>query len=304
MSPVSGCAAQCTQKDVATCLQEGNKISNETYCLLLVCKVSESPSGGTQISCGQVAEPRNCLLNQEIAEIVASLNADANSSSKCYTPSCVNGQCGYELTEKPIDPEMPDSQCLRWACEKQDDGSWEWKYRETQLNTLCKSDNCFERVCDPVGGCIETDKCLTKSDGHTSFICVEDECKDITLFSDMWKIDIVLLDIQAKDLNMTELNSYVSSLLPVEEGENVMISIEVGEGNVVRVVIYVEKEETADNVVKVFKEGPCPFNDQCQIKTAVVVNPAGMLSKANRKEDWVSVVFASVVTMLAIVVIL
>jgi len=90
---------------------------------------------------------------------------------KCYTPTCNKGQCGYDFTDIPYDSTHPKTECMKYECQKQGDGSWEWKYVPTEVNNTCLSDECSTRVCDPDEGCVETDICMVKTTECDSYSC-------------------------------------------------------------------------------------------------------------------------------------
>jgi len=76
------------------------------------------------------------------------------------------------VKEVPRKPGMAWDNCTEPRCEKNDDGSWDWVMRPTDINLTCKNDACYTRECVPDRGCVAHDNCSKWTDECYSYSCV------------------------------------------------------------------------------------------------------------------------------------
>jgi len=173
-----------------------------------------------------------------------------NEKGDCHEGKCneTSGECEYE---KKTGWE-PDNHCYEVLCEGNE---WVVKKRKNATEWEKLSDDCIRYECNNDTGSVAWNMICNNSDELTQ-MCIDGKCiNNKTLIEEAVSIVFELVDgVLADDINATETKVRIVTEFGIEP-DRVKIGWEVNdEGKVVRIVIFVDNVETAENILKSVQE--------------------------------------------------
>ena len=256
------CDAQCTETKMEECNGEGQRRSRVDQCIAGRCE-EEKHGDEVELVCA-FSEAINCI--DSMKAVIDNLNGNASQSGICYSASCENGIC--QPVGQSVPKEYEKHRCMEPKCEEQADGTWKWVYAATEEKQECHDDECMTRYCDENHGCVNNES-----------LCVQ---------------TVVVLGFSAEfnlqTFNKTELLETISTQCGVSV-EVLTIGFETDEdGNIIRVLVYVDEEETAiiiaDKLNALNEADACvDAGILCQVETVKVAQTGLTLSGTYKRHE-------------------
>ena len=202
-------------------------------------------------SCGLVCNSKakeECKRNLTNSTCMTYKCLENVNSEGLWVPNCeyVEAEGKQELLEQENSCFMVDCDGEEWILRKRDSVAL-WENR---------SDKCIKYTCDNSSGL--SSKSLCTSTDEVERICIDGRCEEIQrIYTDEWIVEIEVEGIEAVDLNTTELLQNISSVSNIDVQE-LRIATEIDDkGRVVRILVFVKDEETAQIVETSVKNDSC-----------------------------------------------
>jgi len=147
-----------------------------------------------------------------------------STGDKCNDYKCsVNGECKFHENPKP-----EGNKCFKYDCDEVYNEEWTWVRKPSDINSQCRSDDCTNRICDNMTGCIETDIC--NNENETNWVVEVD--MDLTIFNST-EFLISLSNISGIDLIDLEIETVMDK-----------------SGQVLRVILHVNDRDIAQVIIE------------------------------------------------------
>jgi len=197
-----------------------------------------------------------------------------------------NEFCGLQVT--PTKPDCEDFRLLFDRCFKGAyvDGKVTEEKRKNATDWEKRSDECIEYQCDNNSGGLAWMIC--KHSEENNVICIDSKCVDEEKEapSDKMAVEIVIKDMEAIEMNIDKLEELILVQCGIEDG-SIIIGWEVNEdGTIIRILIYVDDEETGQKVLAFFNEQGIECS-HCQMLSSRIIETLHAVSGSNSlKSHW------------------
>jgi len=145
-----------------------------------------------------------------------------------------------------------------------------------------RSNNCAKYVCDNSSGPISWSLCNSSDD--MDLVCVDEQCveQNDAMNGREWSVEIIMNGTKVDDVYTVEVISTVNELTSIKlSGDSIGVVVD-ETGFVVRIVIYVEDEETANTIASAIegieKGRRCVYGTLCRTKSIHVIDHRNLSS--------------------------
>ena len=164
--------------------------------------------------------------------------------NQCYEPVRDDKKKEWKMAKRDNATiwESKSNRCYEFQC-LNDSGPVYWK-RDNATKWESKRNECYEFQCHNESGPIFWKQC-----NRTDEVCENDQCvivkEEVT-----YSVEIEIDGIDVSDLNMTEIQITISNLTGIEE-DKLRIRFDTNDNNeVIRIIVIVHDEKTADKISK------------------------------------------------------
>jgi len=225
---------------------------------------------------------KNCTA--EILEDPDTPESISEATINCYSVSCTEGKCIYPAKNECDVLASQENQCYEAAIEK---GVWILRKRSNATVWEDLISECFVYECNIEKGPVFWSMCNSTSE--ETKMCEGGKCITVDNNEEADSVVIILENATTADLNLTEFRNTVEVVTGINT-QDLTIRSEITEGgNVVRIVVIVGDESTAQIIADALKDNPSQDGILKYVKDVfITVKPRELsVSSAGRFQDTV-----------------